>query len=132
MTPFGEKIRVMRKERGVTQGEMAAALGISSAYLSALEHGRRGRPTWELLQRIIGYLNVIWDEAEELERLAELSHPKITVETAGLSPEATALANRLAETIAILPADDIKRLLAALETAATRAEAALKEKRRRR
>ncbi len=132
MTPFGEKIRVMRKERGVTQGEMAAALGISSAYLSALEHGRRGRPTWELLQRIIGYLNVIWDEAEELERLAELSHPKVTVETAGLSPEATALANRLAETIAILPAGDIKRLLAALETAATRAEAALKEKRRRR
>jgi len=132
MTPFGEKIRVMRKERGVTQGEMAAALGISSAYLSALEHGRRGRPTWELLQRIIGYLNVIWDEAEELERLAELSHPKITVETAGLSPEATALANRLAETIAILPAGDIKRLLAELETAATRAEAALKEKRRRR
>lgn len=132
MTPFGEKIRVMRKERGVTQGEMAAALGISSAYLSALEHGRRGRPTWELLQRIIGYLNVIWDEAEELERLAELSHPKVTVETAGLSPEATALANRLAETIAILPAGDIKCLLAELETAATRAEAALKEKRRRR
>lgn len=131
MTPFGEKIRVMRKERGVTQGQMAAALGISSAYLSALEHGRRGRPTWELLQRIIGYLNVIWDEAEELERLAELSHPKVTVETAGLSPEATALANRLAETIAILPADDVKRLLVALETAATRAEAALKEKRRR-
>ncbi|HEY9058334.1 MAG TPA: helix-turn-helix transcriptional regulator [Aurantimonas sp.] len=131
MTPFGEKIRVMRKERGVTQGEMAAALGISSAYLSALEHGRRGRPTWELLQRIIGYLNVIWDEAEELERLAELSHPKVTVETAGLSPEATALANRLAETIAILPAEDVKRLLTALETAATRAEAALKEKRRR-
>lgn len=131
MTPFGEKIRVMRKERGVTQSEMAAALGISSAYLSALEHGRRGRPTWELLQRIIGYLNVIWDEAEELERLAELSHPKVTVETAGLGPEATALANRLAETIAILPGDDIKRLLAALETVATRAEAALKEKRRR-
>ncbi len=131
MTPFGEKIRVMRKERGVTQGEMAAALGISSAYLSALEHGRRGRPTWELLQRIIGYLNVIWDEAEELERLAELSHPKVTVETAGLSPEATALANRLAETIAILPAADVKRLLAALEIAATRAEEALKEKRRR-
>lgn len=131
MTPFGEKIRVMRKERGVTQGEMAAALGISSAYLSALEHGRRGRPTWELLQRIIGYLNVIWDEAEELERLAELSHPKVTVETAGLSPEATALANRLAETIAILPAEDVKRLLTELETAATRAEAALKEKRRR-
>ena len=32
--------------RGVSQTDMATALGVSSAYLSALEHGRRGRPTW--------------------------------------------------------------------------------------
>ncbi|UIJ71820.1 helix-turn-helix domain-containing protein [Aurantimonas sp. HBX-1] len=131
MTPFGERIRALRKERGITQGQMAAALGVSSAYLSALEHGRRGRPTWDLLQRIIGYLNVIWDDAEELERLAELSHPRVTVETAGLGAEATTLANRLAETIAILAPDDIRQILAQLEVAAERAEAAAREKRRR-
>lgn len=131
MTPFGERIRALRRERGLTQGEMAKALGISSAYLSALEHGRRGRPTWQLIQRVIGYLNVIWDDAEELERLAELSHPRVTVETAGLGPKATALANRLAETIAILAPEDIESLLAALETAATRAEAIERSKRRR-
>jgi len=45
------------------------------------EHGKRGRPTWILLQRIIHYFNVIWDEAEELQRLAELSDPKVTIET---------------------------------------------------
>ncbi|MCQ8782330.1 helix-turn-helix transcriptional regulator [Mangrovibrevibacter kandeliae] len=122
MTPFGERVRALRRERGVTQAEMAAALGISSAYLSALEHGRRGRPTWQLLQRIIGYLNVIWDDAEELERLAELSHPKVTVETGGLGPEATALANRLAETIAQLSSDDTRALLGALEEAVARSE----------
>lgn len=131
MTPFGERIRALRKERGITQGQMAAALGVSSAYLSALEHGRRGRPTWDLLQRIIGYLNVIWDDAEELERLAALSHPRVTVETAGLSAEATTLANRLAESIAILAPDDIRRILAELEQAAERAESAMREKRRR-
>ena len=124
MTPFGEKVRAWRKERGVTQTAMAAHLGISSAYLSALEHGRRGRPTWDLLQRIIGYLNVIWDEAEELERLAELSHPKIAVETAGLSPDATALANRLAETIASLAPDDVRQLRRDLDRAAERADTA--------
>lgn len=131
MTPFGERIRALRKERGVTQSEMATALGVSSAYLSALEHGRRGRPTWDLLQRIIGYLNVIWDDAEELERLAELSHPRVTVETAGLGADATTLANRLAETIAILAPDDIRQILSQLENAAERAESALREKRRR-
>ena len=75
MTPFGEKVRALRREKGVSQGQMAEALGVSGAYLSALEHGRRGRPSWYLLQRMIGYLGVIWDDAEELERLAELSHP---------------------------------------------------------
>ena len=29
---------------------------MSAAYLSALEHGRRGTPTWLLLQRIINYM----------------------------------------------------------------------------
>ena len=55
MTPFGERIRALRIERGVSQKEMAAAIGVSPAYLSALEHGRRGVPSWTLLQKIIGY-----------------------------------------------------------------------------
>ncbi|BDA86856.1 transcriptional regulator [Aureimonas sp. SA4125] len=131
MTPFGERIRALRRERGVTQGDMARALGVSSAYLSALEHGRRGRPTWQMLQRIIGYLNVIWDDAEELERLSALSHPKISVETAGLSPQATELANRLAESIGTLSQEDISSLLTLLEEASARAALLQRSKRRR-
>ena len=130
MTPFGERVRALRRQRGVTQREMAAVLGVSSAYLSALEHGRRGRPTWDMLQRIIGYLNVIWDDAEELERLAELSHPRVAIGTAGLDPMATRLANRLAETIGILKADDAERLLGLLEEAVARAEATRSGRRR--
>ena len=107
MTPLGARLRQMREERGVTLKEMARALRVSSAYLSALEHGRRGKPTWTLLQRMIAYFNVIWDEAEELTRLAELSDPKVTIDTAGLSPEATELANRLAREIGRLPPDDL-------------------------
>ena len=54
---------------------MAAGLKVSSAYLSALEHGHRGTPTWDLMQRIIAYFNIIWDDAEELIRLSEISRP---------------------------------------------------------
>ncbi len=107
MTPLGAKMRALRDERGVSLKEMAAALNISSAYLSALEHGRRGKPTGFLLHRIIAYFNVIWDEAEELQRLAELSDPKITIDTGGLAPEATELTNRLAASIAKLDVDDL-------------------------
>ena len=111
MTPFGRKIREMRREKGVTLTEMATALEVSPAYLSALEHGRRGRPSLLLQHQICLYFNIIWDEAEALQRLARISHPRITVDTAGLSPEATELANLLAERIAELPDECILRML---------------------
>lgn len=114
MTPLGRKMRELRESRGVTLKQMAAALNVSSAYLSALEHGKRGRPTWMLLQRIIHYFNVIWDEAEELQRLAEMSDPRVTVDTAGLAPEATELANRLARDVSRLSPEDLTFLNAEL------------------
>jgi transcriptional regulator with XRE-family HTH domain len=114
MTPFGLKVRSMREKRGITLKEMATALELSPAYLSALEHGRRGKPSRTHVFRVCAYFNIIWDEAEELERLAAVSHPRVTVDTAGLGAEATELANRLAQSIRKLPKEKIARLLAEL------------------
>jgi len=111
MTPFGARIRALRQARGIALKQMAADLGVSSAYLSALEHGHRGRPSWLLLQRICGYLNIIWDDAEELAELAKLSHPRITIDTAGLTPKATLLANELSRRIADLEDARLEQLL---------------------
>lgn len=120
MTPFGSKLRDMRRERGVTLKDMAAALGVTASYLSALEHGRRGAPTWLMVQRIITYFNIIWDEAEALQRLAARSHPRVVIDTAGLDPEATELAHRLAEDIRRLGRDDLRDIAARIELAAKR------------
>ena len=46
--------------------------------------------------------------------LAELSDPKVTIETGGLSPEATELANRLARDIGRLSPEDLTALRAEL------------------
>lgn len=115
MTPFGEALRRLRAERGISQKEMARALGVSPAYLSALEHGRRGRPGWQFTQRVVGYLNIIWDDAEHLERLSHLSDPRVVIDTSSLSSEATLLANHLAEDIRILDDASIARLAGVLE-----------------
>lgn len=115
MTPFGEKLRELRRARGVTQQRMAAALGVSPAYLSAMEHGHRSAPSWPMVQKIIGYFNVIWDEAEELQRLAELSDPRVVVDTSGLSPQATRLANLLARRISDMSEAELSALIGALE-----------------
>ncbi len=117
MTPFGEKLREMRRERNIRQKDMAKSLGVSSAYLSALEHGRRGRPSWALLQQIIGYFNIIWDEAEELQKLAAISHPRVVIDTAGLDPSAQYLAKSLANRINHLKLDDIEALIERLKRA---------------
>jgi transcriptional regulator with XRE-family HTH domain len=108
----------MRAERGITLSRMARDLDVSPAYLSALEHGRRGVPTFATIQAVIGYFNVIWDEAEELQRLADLSHPRVVVDTSGLSPEATAAANRLARLVHRLDSMQLKQLHVLLDEAA--------------
>jgi transcriptional regulator with XRE-family HTH domain len=120
MTPLGHRMRELRRRRGVTQRDMAAALGVSPAYLSAFEHGRRGRPSWAMVQKIIGYFNVIWDEADEIGRLAGVSDPRVVVDTSGLSPKATRLANVLASRIGELSEEELDAVSALLGELASR------------
>ena len=67
------------------------------------------------MQQVSAYFNLAWDDVDELRRLAELSHPRVVVDTSGLDPLATELANRLAETIAGLDRETLQELLARLE-----------------
>jgi predicted transcriptional regulator/DNA-binding XRE family transcriptional regulator len=39
---LGAKIRALRRQRGLTQAQLAGRLGISASYLNLIEHGRRG------------------------------------------------------------------------------------------
>ncbi len=70
MTPFGLKVRKLHPKKDITHRELAKALGISLPYLSALEQGKQGRPSWALVQKIITYFGAIWDNAKEIEELA--------------------------------------------------------------
>ena len=110
MTPFGEAVRELRAKRGVSQKEMAEAIGVSAAYLSALEHGRRGKPSFDFLQRVAGYFHIIWDDAEALFAIADQSDPRVVVDTVGLSSAHTAFANRLSRVIGQLDEEAIGEL----------------------
>lgn len=117
MTPFGARLRALRDERGMTLADLAGRLQVSAAYLSALEHGHRGAPGSGLVQQVCAVFGLIWDQAEELGRLARLSHPRVVVDTAGLSPAQTALANRLALTIRRLSPETVTALHSVLDQA---------------
>ena len=116
MTPLGLRIRELRKKKGVTLSQMAKALDVTPAYLSALEHGNRGRPTTPRLHQICAYFEIIWDEADDLRGLAEISQPKVTINTAGLSSKATELVNLLSLNIHNMAPEKINNILTMLRS----------------
>ncbi len=131
MTPFGARLRALRAERGVTQRRLAQELQVSAAYLSALEHGRRGAPSAGLVHQVNEFFGLIWDDAEDLARLARLSRPRVLVDTAGLTPEQTALANRVAQSIRRLPPETVASIHAILDATAPQPKPRLRRAARR-
>lgn len=113
-------MRELRAMRGLTQQQQADQLGVSKAYVSALETGGRGQPSAPLVDQICAWLGLIWDDAEELKALAAISHPKPTIDASRANPEAVALANLLAHNIGVLDEAACKRLSAALKDEITR------------
>jgi transcriptional regulator with XRE-family HTH domain len=111
MTPFGQRLRDLREQHGRALKDMARALKVSSAYLSALEHGHRAQPKPGFVQQVAAYFNLAWEEVDELKALAELSDPKPSIDTSGLSPLATEVANRLKRRIQALDEAALKAIL---------------------
>jgi Predicted transcriptional regulators len=120
VTPLGELVRNLRRERGLPLKDMAEHLGISPAYLSALEKGQRGKPTWAMIQGMLSYFHIIWDEADELVRVAQMSDPRVRVDTSTTSANATFFANRLAREIENLSEEEISEMTAILDKARER------------
>ena len=116
MTPFGVKIRDWRHRKNRTLHQQAEVLGVSAAYLSALENGTRGRPSVVLVDQICAWLGLIWDDAEELKRLAALSHPKPTINARGHSADSIYMVNLLAQNIDRLSAADCRAVTNVIAT----------------
>lgn len=111
MTPFGLKMREWRRKYNRTQQDQATFLGVSKAYISALETGARGQPSALFVDQICVWLGLIWDDAEDLKRLASLSHPKPSIDVRGHSADAVYLSNFLSQNIGRLSAEDCRFLI---------------------
>lgn len=66
LTPFGKVLRIFRLNRGELLKEMAEKLGVTPAYLSAIENGKK-EPTQELMKRIYQNYDLQKDELQQLE-----------------------------------------------------------------
>lgn len=62
---FGSYLRKLRKERGLSIRRLEEMSGVSNAYLSQIENGKRGLPSPEILKKIYEPLDVGYTELME-------------------------------------------------------------------
>jgi transcriptional regulator with XRE-family HTH domain len=62
MSDFGSWFKNLRESRGLSQQKLAERASISHSYVSALEGGKRKRPSVEKLRGIAGALEIGMDE----------------------------------------------------------------------
>ncbi len=65
---FGERVRELRKARGLSQRDLAGRSGIDFTYLSKIENGRMEPPSEEVIRRVALALGA---DADELILLAD-------------------------------------------------------------
>ena len=78
-TTFGKFVRKLRIDRGKVLGDMAAALGLSSAYLSAVEIGKKN-VTDQLVNGVVTYFSLDAKTASELRVAAANSQASVKID----------------------------------------------------
>ena len=109
MTPFGKYMRNLRLDTGKLLGDVADHLGVSSAYLSALEHGKKGSPTKEHLEGIRRFFGLTATKVRELQHAVENSKARITLPK-DATPSAYETANEFARKLSTLSEEKLRRI----------------------
>ncbi len=65
---LGRALAALRRRAGLTQAQVADAVGISNTFVSQVERGHRGL-SWRTLNRVLGvYRATLRDLVDEIER----------------------------------------------------------------
>lgn len=80
LTDFGKAIRKIRIDYDTNLNELAASIGVSSAFLSAVETGKKPISA-ELIRKITIALNLTNDEEKLLTHAASQSIENVTIKT---------------------------------------------------
>jgi len=78
LTPFGREVRKRRAERGETQADVARSLGVSVAFWSSIETGKKNISD-DLLAKVIQHFELPAGVAERLRELAEASRDEVKI-----------------------------------------------------
>ncbi|RQT24893.1 XRE family transcriptional regulator [Burkholderia contaminans] len=94
LSPFSEQLRALRLRYGVRQSDLAKALGVEQAYVSAIELGTKGPPSQPFVDQISKCLELSEQESSNLDDALRLSQRRLVIPHAA-SSELYAMCNEL-------------------------------------
>ena len=109
LTRFGKALRAIRREREELLRDMAEKLGVTVAYLSAVENGKRKIPD-EWIQHLISLYELDDKEAEHLQKLAYEDRNDLKLNLSGATSDQRELAYSFARRFQNLDSDDVQQL----------------------
>jgi len=114
LSQFGKMVRKLRIDKGVTLKAMADSLGKTSAYLSAVETGRKNPPK-NLVQDITRYFELPPAEGQVLEQAAEASRSEVTLPLTDFNTAQREVAAAFARQFSELTEDELAQIRGLLE-----------------
>lgn len=117
-TQFGKILRKIRIDQGLLLKDMADAFGVSSAYLSSVETGKKPVSD-DLVKRAAAFLRLDpeSDEYAELQDAAAISRGEVSMSTSGPTPKHQEAVLAFARNFERLNQSDLDRILGMLGTA---------------
>jgi transcriptional regulator with XRE-family HTH domain len=114
VTQFGKLIRKLRIDTGIVLKDMAEMIGVSSAYLSSIELGKKNITT-KIIESICSAYALSEIERQELEKAAEMSQPSIKLDLRNHTETERNAVSVFARKYRELDSDEHKKLMELLE-----------------
>ena len=116
LNAFGQWLRKFRIDRGLLLKDMADALGFSSAFLSAIEAGRKKIPDG-IVDKICDFYDFDSTLRSSLEEAAKKSKQKLTLDLSEATTDSKELALAFAKSFQSLDQKDREKILTILSRA---------------
>jgi len=114
VTEFGKELRKRRIDRGETLYDMSNAINVTSAYLSALENGRK-KISGSLFNKLIAHLELNSADTKKLRRMAEEAVPSVKISLINADKNARSVAAMFARSFNEIEAEKMANLKKYLE-----------------
>lgn len=114
LTEFGKALRKIRIDRQQLLKDMANKLGVSSAYLSAVENGKRRMPQ-DWVSKIASIYSLDSDAQADLQNAADNSVFDVTISLENASEQKRHAVLSFARALDGLDDEDLKRIMSSMK-----------------